>query len=109
MQKNSQMIQLVTGGDMSGNITSPAMSIKMYDNISVQCTFTGSPTGTFAVEVSNDNSNWTALASPPAAAAGSGATTRGVYTSVPDQWMRVKFVFSSGSGSLNVFVSGKGL
>ncbi|MBK8455612.1 MAG: hypothetical protein IPL34_20240 [Thiofilum sp.] len=46
--------QTITQGDMSGTITSPVTVVQFLDNISIQLNFTGTPDGTFEVQVSDD-------------------------------------------------------
>lgn len=46
----------IVAGDMSANITSPVTEIRYLDDIGIQLNWTGSPTGTFAVQVSADYS-----------------------------------------------------
>lgn len=112
--------QVVTSGDMSGGITSLVTAINYMDNIGYQCNFTGTPTGTFVVEVSADYSqqaptetvvatgNWIAV-SLPATPVASGVAGF-IYIDLNQlsaPYIRLRYIASSGSGSLNAFVTGK--
>lgn len=46
--------EIISAGDLSGNLTSAVTGISYQDNISIQCVVTGSPVGDFAVQGSND-------------------------------------------------------
>jgi len=114
---------LISAGDMSGNITGPATVIQRLPGISYDIKWTGNPTGTFAVQVSNtyainpDGSvanagNWTSL--PTAsftgtypAPAGSGGT--GFLDVVGTEAYAVRLIYTagSGSGSLTVVAAAK--
>lgn len=54
-KNNLLKYQVVTSGAMSApSITSAVSNIQFLDNIGIQFNFTGSPTGTFAIQVSSD-------------------------------------------------------
>jgi hypothetical protein len=100
--------QLVSAGDMSATITSARVDIRYLDNISVQLNFTGSPTGTFDVLGSIDGINYIALTiSPALAATGSGGQLLVDLNQLSVPFIKVRYNFTSGSGSLDVWVSGK--
>lgn len=95
-------------GDMSGNLTTASTDIRWLDNIVLYMSWTGTPTGTFTVQVSPDNTTWFNLnLTPPATAAGSGGTHRVALTQLPDPYIRAIYTASTGSGSLNVKIAGK--
>jgi hypothetical protein len=101
---------LVQAGDMSGNITSAATNIQYLDNVGVQFNWTGTPTGSFYVEVSLDKANWTALSlSPAPAASGAAGTWYCDLQELSSPWIRVRYAASSGSGTLDVYVGGKAI
>lgn len=119
-RKNALLkFQSVTNGDMSGNITSAVTNIEYVDNIGLQFNFTGSPTGTFAVEVSIDYArdaqgnvtnagNWVPItfSSPPIASGAAGQ----VYIDMNQlsaPWIRSRYAATSGTGSLNAFITAK--
>lgn|SRR5574343_709044 len=111
--------QIITSGDMSGDVTSDPTNIQFLDNISIQLNFTGTPTGTFSVQGSLDyqqtspfakaaTGNWIDLTlSPSPAASGSASQILLDLNQLSFPWIRVKYTRSSGSGTLNAFISGK--
>lgn len=121
MNKNNtgKAIQFITNGDMSGTITSSARDIRWQDNCSIQLNFIGTPTGTFNIQGSADYfqdqegnivnaGNWVNLVftTPPVAAGGPGTVLLDMnQLSFP--WVRVMYVPTSGTGSLNAFISTK--
>jgi len=98
----------LAGGDMTGNLTSASTDIRWLDNIVLYLSFTGTPTGTFTVQVSPDNANWYDLLLTPApVASGSASIHRIMLTQLPDPYVRTKYTATSGSGSLTVTIAGK--
>lgn len=104
---------------MSGNVTSAISNIQFLDNIGFQLHFTGTPTGTFSVEISANYAqdsqgvvtnvgNWVALnlSSSPAASGAAGDIYLDLnQLSAP--WIRVKYTFASGTGTLNGWIAAK--
>lgn len=111
--------QIITAGDMTGNITSDPTNIQYLDNVSIQLNFTGTPTGTFSVQGSLDyqqaspyakavTGNWIDLTlSPAPAASGSASQILLDLNQLSFPWVRVVYTFSSGTGSLDAYISGK--
>jgi len=114
--------QLLTNGDMStSSLTSAVLEIQYLDDIGVQLNFTGTPTGTFQVQVSADHQqdaqgnvttagNWVPItfSSSPVASGAAGTVYLDIATlSAP--YLRVVYTRVSGSGTLNVFATGKSL
>jgi len=98
----------LTGGDMSGNLTTASTDIRWMDNLVMYFSFSGSPTGTFGIEVSPDNSTWyplTLVITP--AASGSGGIHRVALNQLPDPYIRATYTRTSGTGSLTVTIAGK--
>ena len=104
---------------MSGNITSDPTNIQFLDNVSMQLNFTGTPTGTFTVQGSLDYQqtspfakaaigNWIDITLPTTpAAAGSANQILIDMNQLSFPWIRVKYTASSGSGTLNAYISAK--
>lgn len=109
MNKNVlKPILLVSAGDMSGNITSSSIQIQFLDNICIQAIYTGTPTGTFSVEGSLDNSNWVALATAPSPnPTGSAGSSLVQYSNQSIVYIRLKYTVSGGTGTLTAYISGK--
>lgn len=110
-QKTHDAQQIITGGDMSlASITSQAVNIEEADNVGVQMNWTGTPVGTFAVQCSIDGSNWVALSLPSSPAAAGGASSALLdLVGLCSKFLRVVYTKGSSTGSLDVFVQGKGL
>lgn len=119
-RKNTlQSYQLITSGDMSSSITSAATNIQFLDNIGVQLHFTGSPTGTFSVQVSLNHKqdsqgvvsvpgDWVSIVlSPAPVAAGSADDIYIDINQISSPWLRVVYTRSSGSGTLQGYVGAK--
>lgn len=114
-----QKFQTITNGDMSGNLTSAVSGIQYSDNISIAFVFTGTPTGTFGAQVSNDYNqdsqgnvtsvgNWINLPiTPTLSASGSAGVAGADLNQLGWPWIRFIYTASSGSGTLNAFVAGK--
>ena len=102
--------KIVSAGNMASNITSATVDVRYLDNISIQLNFTGTPTGTFAVKGSVDNSTFTALnLSETPSATGSAATLLLDLNQLSVPYINVIYMATSGTGSLDVWVSGKAI
>jgi hypothetical protein len=112
----------VSAGDMSlATITSDVTCIKFLDNLGIQLSWTGSPVGTFDVQVSNDYSDgkgaskanagtWSSLGlNPPVSASGSAADAYLQLQQICAPYIRVVYTKTSGTGSLTVVISGKAI
>ena len=109
---------VIVNGDMSGNLTSPVTIKNQVSMISYSVAFTGTPTGAFSVEVSDDYSEhpdgsvlnagtWNTLPISPSVTA-SGAPGNGFIDIVTGAYaIRLVYTSSSGTGSLTAKVSGQ--
>lgn len=119
-------IALLSNGDMSSNITSNVIEdLQSSDNFGIQLNFTGTPTGTFAVQCSGDylpgtggtvirTGNWVTL--PVKSSTGTSPTAAGNadvhfinINNSPAPFLRVVYTATSGTGTLDIWVSAKGL
>jgi hypothetical protein len=121
MKSVIEPIRLIASGAMTGTsvITSPAVRIARHDNVSIQCAWTGTPAGSFAVQASLDYQQnpdgsvanagtWTniTLPSTPSASGSAGSVVLDLnQLSFP--WVRVQYTNTSGSGTLNCYLSAK--
>lgn len=110
---------LMNAVSMGASATSSAVGIQYLDNVAIQLNFTGTPTGTFAVQGSLDYSqtstgtvinagNWIplTLASSPVASGAAGTILLDLnQLSFP--WVRVVYTRSSGTGTLDSYISAK--
>ena len=110
--------QAITAGNMSGNLTSPVTNIKFLDNVLMEFVATGSPGGSYSVEVSadyqTDNNgnvinagNWTALEFNPSPIITGAGTVVIDMNQLSAPYIRAKYTRTSGTGSLNLFISAK--
>jgi len=103
--------QVVTDGNMSGDVTSLPTDIESVDAVGYQVVFTGTAVGDFEVHGSINGTNWEALdlGSPSPEAAGVGGSFVISLSLIPYSKLRLKFVRTSGSGTLNAWVMAKRL
>lgn len=118
-KNNLRQFKNVDAGDMSDDIISEVTNIQFLDNIGIQLNFTGTPTGTFEVQVSADfvkdpegrvvdAGHWIPINLPTTPVA-SGADGQ-IYidiTQISAPWIRVVYSRSGGSGSLDGFITAK--
>jgi flagellar basal body P-ring protein FlgI len=109
-RKNSLVqYQVIKGGDGSGDLTGPSTNIQNLDNIGYQINMTGTMTGVFSVQVSADNTNWVSLTLNPPLSVASGSPTN-IYADINQisaPWIRLIYTHTSGSGTVNAFITGK--
>lgn len=121
-RKNTlKLFQIITAGNMaSGSITSSITDIQFIDNISLQLNISGSPTGTFSVQGSIDHQqdtqgnvsvdgNWVDLGLGLAVTAGNPTNILIDLNQASYSYVRVVYTRTSGSGTLNAFISAKEL
>lgn len=107
-----QPIHIITSGDMSQATVSSSVITNTYqDNIGIQATWTGTPTGTIEVDGSNDGTNFYALTfnpaiSQPAGVAGGFLININQY---PFAYLKVLYTKTSGTGTLDAYLVAKGV
>lgn len=81
------------------------------DNIGLEVTWSGTPTGTISVMVSNSGINFYTLTFNPILAqpAGSASGYAIDLNQLPFKYMLIEYVNSSGSGTLNIYGQSKDL
>jgi hypothetical protein len=116
--------KIMSAGDMSqATLTSIPTEITILDDISFQFNFTGTPTGTFNIQVSADYEpgrapnmepanagNWVNLPFSPALSAGGSAGS--VFVDIVQtgaSYIRATYTKTSGTGSLDILVTGKAI
>jgi hypothetical protein len=115
-------VKILTDGDMSlASLTSSVFETKLQDNIGIQVNFTGTPTGAFAVQVSLDYEvatggrvlnpgTWNSLPlSPAVTASGSAGSAYIGINQLAAPYVRVVYTRTSGSGTLQIYGTGKGV
>lgn len=121
-KSNLKTFHALTAQDMGASFTSPVTCVINQDNIAVQLNCTGTPTGSFVVEVSSDYSNdaassgspvqnpgtWIALTlSGSPALSGSADQIFIDLNQLPAPYFRVRYVRVSGSGACDMYVTTK--
>ena len=112
------VIQIITAGDMSADITGPATNISYLDNVAIQLNFTGTPTGTFSIQGSLDHKeyngqivnagNFVPLTfSSTLAASGAAGQILLDLNQLSFPYIRIVYTRTSGSGSLDAYISAK--
>ena len=107
--------QMIVSGDMSADITGTPTNIMFMDNVSIELQFTGTPTGTFYVDVSNTydpisnpTPTWITLPLSPTPVATGVAGVVGIdYNQSGFEWVRVRYTRTSGSGTLDGYIAVK--
>ena len=119
-KNNLKPFKVLTAGDMSGSPISKVTNLIHLDNVAVQANWTGaSPVGVIQVQVSNDYNqdelgnvlnagNWVpvVLSPIPSIAANSGSIFIDL-NQLASQWVRVQYVRTSGTGSMDLWLSAK--
>jgi hypothetical protein len=110
--------KIVDSGDMSSSITSSIAEIIRQDNVGIQLVWTGSPIGSFSVQVSIDHREVNGVVSnsgtwvnitlnPTISAVGSGDSAYIELNQLSASYIRVVYTASSGAGTLNAYICGK--
>lgn len=114
-------VSAVVAGNMSSSITSSVVEIKNQDNIGIQLHWTGTPTGSFAVQISSDHredingnvqvaGNWVSLPLSPAITASGSADDAYIdLNQMSAMYLRVVYTAVSGAGTLSALVVAKGV
>jgi len=94
--------------DLSASGATQSSRIKSIDLVSIQINATGTPTGEFFVEGSNDDgANWVPLVlSPTASVAGAATQILINLRMVAFMAIRVSYTRSSGTGAATVIIAG---
>lgn len=120
-KQSLKKFRTITDGSMaSATVTSLATDIRYLDNIGLQLNWSGSPVGTFAVQVSADYEqdqfgnvvaagNWIPLTLSPSPSTAAGSPIYIDLTQLSAPWIRVVYTKTSGSGTLNAYIVAKGL
>lgn len=99
----------LSAGDLSqATVASSATNIEGYDNVAIQINATGTPTGTFSVQGSVDNTNWIAIDLPTAPTL-SGAADQILVNlaALAFPYIRTVYTKTSGTGAADVWITGK--
>jgi len=104
---------LTVSGDMTLDLQSNVYDVRVYDGFSIKAKYTGSPTGTLKLQVSNDDpvnggtQEWNDLADSSISVSAAGIYIFNVSV-VFFGWVRLVWTVSSGSGTLTAKIVIKG-
>lgn len=112
--------QVIADGDMAGDVTSLVTSIGQITQMGYTISWTGSPTGSFDVQVCNNaqfdasgayvagSGSWVSLPlTPTINAAGSGDTAYADVIPTSAAFIRLMYERISGTGTLTAYIAGK--
>lgn len=113
-------VKIISAESMGADITGPATNIQWLDNIAIQLNFTGTPTGDFKIQGSSDHQevngvvtnegNWVDITlSPSPAAAGAANQILINMNLLSFPFIRIFYDRTSGTGSLDAWISGKAI
>lgn len=101
----------INGTSMGASITSDAVLLDFVDNPDIQCKWTGTPTGTLAVQISLDPTNlgWVTVPySPtPDQPAGSNGSDYFSLNQTAGTYIRLVYTRVSGTGALSAKIAAK--
>lgn len=114
-------VALFSSLSMATSQTSRAVEIKNQDNIGLQVTWAGAPTGAFSVQISSDHiediegniqvaGHWVTLPLSPAVTAS--GTPDDAYIDLNQmsaQYVRLVYTAASGAGTMTALAVGKGV
>jgi hypothetical protein len=114
MKSNLEPYRLVNAQSMASTITSEVFEAIAYFGLAVQYKVSSgsSPTGSLAIQMSNDRANWVNVPTDTVKAVNPVAITANVdgfwlyQDIIPMKWIRVVYTRTSGSGTLDVWASG---
>lgn len=107
--------QVVTSQSLSANFASDAILVDQIYGFSMHLIYTGTPSGILSIECSNDPvqrasdiANWTPISGATVTISAAGDTLFNV-DKVYFRWIRIKYTFSSSTGSLSANYFAKGV
>lgn len=118
-KSNLKQFQTLTNGDMAqATLTSQVTNINRLDNIGLQFNWTGSPVGNFAVQVSADYNqdefgnvtnagHWAPITLSPSPATSAGSPIYIDLAGLSAPWIKVVYTKVSGTGTLQIYITGK--
>lgn len=118
--RKQALYSVISNGAMASNITGIPFQTLGMDNLAVQFVIeSGSPTGSYQVQVSNSlnpvspaSNEWVALPLPSSATSVTSGSPSSTYLDLNQLgavWVQCNWIAGSGSGVLNALFSGKQL
>jgi hypothetical protein len=120
-KNNLRKYKMISAASMGANITSAVTNIQFCDNVSIQLVWSGggTPVGTVAVQVSLDyaqdtlgnvtnSGTWSDLPlNPTPAVSGNSGSIYLDLNQLSAPWIRTVYTRTSGSGTMNGYISSK--
>lgn len=103
---------IVISGDMSQTtVSSTAITVSYQDNVGIQVTWTGTPTGVIEVDGSNDGTNFYSLTFNPAISQPAGVAGGFLLdiNQFPFAYIKLLYTKTSGTGVLDAYLVAKGV
>lgn len=95
----------IDAGDMSGSLNGTATDVEQHDSVTYFLEWTGTPTGTFEIQWSNDGQNWYALDfGSTISAAGAAGNHKIDINLITFKYLRPVWNFTAGVGTLDAIV-----
>jgi len=105
--ENLYNVKIVTNGDMSTDVESTVTDMSKTNGYSVYAKWTGSPVGTIKLKASLDDINFVDITGSETAVNSTGEVLWEVTSAFYDK-LKVVYTSTSGTGTLNVQINGKG-
>lgn len=107
MRTESTRTNPFTNASMAGNLTSPSISLLNTDKLAIQAVFVGAnaqvPSGTFTLQVTNDQTTWTTIAGSASTVSAAGDIMWNIVD-LGYPYVRVVYTRTGGDGTLNCTV-----
>ena len=105
MQTNNDLIfdKKFNTVNLSGSFNSEQISVANFFHFSLMLKWTGTPTGVFKLQGSNDDStveDWEDITGSNFSTLGAAGQVVFNYDTAPFRWLRVVYTFTSGTGTL---------
>lgn len=99
---------LSSSQSMAASFNSSSQQLLFVAMASIQAVFTGAPVGSFKLQISNDNSNWTDYSGSDYEISAAGNYVW-ILAVTPFAYVRVVYTRTSGTGSCTISCYGKGV
>jgi hypothetical protein len=111
---------ILSNVSLAANATSTPIYLEQELMVSIQAVWTGTPTGNFTIETSEDKgatnpdgsitgvTNYNTLENSSLAAGGASGSYTWRFSNVQSRWIRIKYTAASGTGTVNARINLKG-
>lgn len=113
-------IPIISAASIAVDANSNPIPMEQEEMCAIQAVWTGTPVGNFTIEVSCDDgaltpsgvptgiTNWSTYTGSTVAAGGADGDFTWLIADLPVKWIRLKYTHTSGTGTLNARLNGKG-